>query len=113
MSAIVQAMGDNVAELIVHFGAELSNGSDIVEKDDKLIFFDVLGLFMVRPQSVSSYCRRTSHPAWQISQWQMPMKELCPFVTWMCSCSTGNVPHEDSQSPPQNSTSACFVDAVR
>ena len=52
MSAIVQAMGDNVAELIVHFGAELSNGSDIVEKDDKLIFFDVLGLFMVRPQSV-------------------------------------------------------------
>lgn len=44
-------MGDNVAELIVQFGVHLSNESDAVEEDEKLIFFDVLGLLMVRPQS--------------------------------------------------------------
>ncbi len=36
-----------MAELIVDIGDNLKQGKDEVEGDEKLIFFDVLGLFMV------------------------------------------------------------------
>ena len=45
---LLQAMGENVAALIVDIGRSLRQGEDKVEEDEKLIFFDVLGLFMVR-----------------------------------------------------------------
>lgn len=40
-------MGENVAELIIDIGSSLRQGKDKVEEDEKLVFFDVLGLFMV------------------------------------------------------------------
>lgn len=40
-------MGENVAELIKEFGTAISQGKDIVENDEQLIFFDVMGFFMV------------------------------------------------------------------
>ncbi|CAL8467649.1 g7187 [Coccomyxa elongata] len=56
----LQAMGNNVAELIVQFGMDLSSGNDIVEEDEKLIFFDVLGLLMVTyPMRLAKILHRT------------------------------------------------------
>lgn len=40
-------MGENVAELIIDIGSSLRQGKDKVEENEKLVFFDVLGLFMV------------------------------------------------------------------
>ena len=43
-----QAMGDNVVELIVEYSRALSRGEHLDSKEDKLIFWDFLGLMMVR-----------------------------------------------------------------
>lgn len=120
LSVLLQAMGDNVAELIFQFGMDLSSGNDVVEEDEKLIFFDVLGLFMVGPQSVVQLLQGVSHPAWQRSQWQMPILELF-FILYLlprchahyAPCSTGDILHEPSQDPPQDSTSAGSTNAAR
>jgi hypothetical protein len=42
-----QAMGDNVVELIVEYSRALGTGEHLDSREDKLIFWDFLGLVMV------------------------------------------------------------------
>lgn len=48
---VLQAMGENVLGLVLEYGRVLRNGTDAAPATGKLIFFDVLGLFMVRHAS--------------------------------------------------------------
>ena len=43
----MQAMGDNVVELVHGFSQALSRGKHTSSKEDKVIFWDFLGLVMV------------------------------------------------------------------
>ncbi len=47
----MQAMGDNVVELILDFGDALSKGEHNSNEEVKMVFWDFLGLVMV-----SAYC---------------------------------------------------------
>lgn len=47
----MQAMGDNVVELILDFGDALSKGEHNSNEEVKIVFWDFLGLVMV-----SAYC---------------------------------------------------------
>ena len=43
----VQAMGDNVVELVLGFSSALSRGEHSSSMEDKVVFWDFLGLVMV------------------------------------------------------------------
>ncbi len=61
----MQAMGENVLGLVLEYSRLLRNGTNAMPATGKLIFFDVLGLFMVRdvrthlvvPRKASCQCR--------------------------------------------------------
>ena len=43
----MQAMGDNVVELVLEFSSALSRGEHSNSMEDKVVFWDFLGLVMV------------------------------------------------------------------
>ena len=47
----MQAMGDNVVELVLEFSGALNRGEHSSSMEDKVIFWDFLGLVMVGPLS--------------------------------------------------------------
>jgi hypothetical protein len=46
-------MGDNIVELIVEYSRALSRGEHLDSKEDKLIFWDFLGLTMVSASALT------------------------------------------------------------
>lgn len=109
-------MGDNVVELIVQFGKDVSSGIDIVEEDEKLIFFDVLGLYMVSPQPVVQLFQGHHHVLHDSTLVNCQCK-TCIYLLPGCHayyipCLTGDIPHELSQNPAQDPAPACHVNAA-
>ena len=98
-----QAMGDNMVELIVEYSRALSRGEHLDSKEDKLIFWDFLGLIMVR-KSALTWAISTAYSSGRKAQWSQmtPGWHVKGLVLRRNACIAGDLPTVASQAPAQD-----------